>query len=359
MPEIQAIEADSTYYIKATGVSHALWISGKTLLTRPRVFFRGAEAALKMGRGNIVPTCFALFYFVEALILGDWMRLRGLRHLHIHFCGPVATVGMLASISWRFPYSLMVHGPDEFYDVDKFYLRQKIERAQFVFCISDYCRSQLMRIASPQHWDKMQVVRLGVDPDRFVPATQEESSERVPEIICVGRLVPSKGQLILLRACALLLSRGYGFQVRIVGDGPDRSQLEAYAAEKGIAVVFEGARSHEETRALLGKADIFALSSFAEGVPVALMEAMAMEIPCVSTSIAGIPELIRDGFNGLLVPASSSAAFASALQLLLDDPGLRRSLGVAGRKYVADHYNLRINVSQLASLFRNFAADIN
>jgi glycosyltransferase involved in cell wall biosynthesis len=156
-----------------------------------------------------------------------------------------------------------------------------------------------------------------------------------------------------------LLSRGYGFQVRIVGDGPDRSQLEAYAAEKGIAVVFEGARSHEETRALLGKADIFALSSFAEGVPVALMEAMAMEIPCVSTSIAGIPELIRDGFNGLLVPASSSAAFASALQLLLDDPGLRRSLGVAGRKYVADHYNLRINVSQLASLFRNFAADIN
>lgn len=359
MPEAEGNEADSTYYIKATGVVHACWIAAKTLVTRPQVILRGAVAALKMGRGNIVPTCFAMFYLAEALILGDWMRIRGHRHLHIHFCGPVATVGMLASIAWQIPYSLMVHGPDEFYDIEKFYLRQKIELAKFVFCISDFCRSQLMRIVDPMHWEKMHVVRLGVDPDLFVPPVQREISGHIPEIICVGRLVPSKGQLILLQACTSLHSRGYHFQVRLVGEGPDRACLEAYAAKQGIAVFFEGARSHEETRALLGRADIFALSSFAEGVPVALMEAMAMEIPCVSTSIAGIPELIRDGFDGLLVPASSSAALASALQQLLDHPELCRSLGVAGRKYVSNCYNLRINAAKLADMFRKYAADIN
>ena len=122
---------------------------------------------------------------------------------------------------------------------------------------------------------------------------------------------------------------------------------------RAIPAVFEGARSHGETRQLLGRADVFALASFAEGVPVALMEAMAIEIPCVSTSIAGIPELIRDGVDGLLVPASSVEALASALQRLLDDPLLRRSLGSAGSKRVSEHYNLPLNVSSLARVFKS------
>jgi len=356
MPADEVEEAKKTFYIKSTGAARAAAIAAKTLLLRPGVFIRGLAAALRLGRCEPNATLFALFYFAEALILGDWMRSRGHRHLHIHFCGPVATVGMLTSMAWGFSYSLTVHGPDEFYDVEKFYLPQKIEHAKFLLCISDFCRSQLMRIAAPEHWDKIHVVRLGIDPNVFFPMREQPEPEKhTLEVLCVGRLVPSKGQLILLRACDLLLSQGYSLRVRLVGAGPDREHLEMFAQQKAITVVFEGAKSHDETRRLLGQADIFVLASFAEGVPIALMEAMAMEVPCVSTRVAGIPELIRDGLDGLLVPASSAEALASTLQRLADDPPLRRSLGEAGRKRVLGLYNLPENVSSLARVLREHA----
>ncbi len=356
MPVAEVEEADRTFYIKSKGTARATAIAAKTLLLRPMVFARGLAGALRLGQWNPTATLYSLFYFAEALILGDWMRLRGLHHLHIHFCGPVATVGMLASAAWGFSYSLTVHGPDEFYDVEKFYLPQKIEHAKFILCISDFCRSQLMRIAAPVHWDKMHVVRLGIDPNVFRPSRKQFEPEGGPlEILCVGRLVPSKGQLILLRACAILLASGHSFRVRLVGAGPDLEHLQVYAEQEKIPVVFEGAKSHDETRRLLDSADIFALASFAEGVPVALMEAMAMEVPCVSTRIAGIPELIRDGLDGLLVPASSIEALASAIERLIEDPSLRRSLGAAACKRVLDLYNLPLNVGLLARVFREHA----
>jgi colanic acid/amylovoran biosynthesis glycosyltransferase len=353
MSETEVEEMAKTFYIKSSGTGQAMWIAAKTLLCRPGVFVRGLYAALRFARWDPHATLYALFYLAEALILGDWMRTQGRRHLHIHFCGPVATVGMLASIAWRFPFSITVHGPDEFYDVEKFYLRQKVENAKFIVCISDFCRSQIMRLVDPVHWGKMHVVRQGVDPDLFRPTRREQEAGKVLEVLCVGRLVASKGQLILLRACDLLLRRGYSFRIRLVGTGPDREHLEAFAVQKNIPVIFEGAKSNYEIRRLLDGADIFALASFAEGVPVALMEAMAMEVPCVSTCVAGIPELIRNGLNGLLVPASSAEAMASALGWLLDDPLLRRGLGAAGRRRVEENYNLAQNVNSLATVFRD------
>jgi len=358
MPKAEVEETEKTLYIKSTGFAQALWIVGKTILLRPMVFARGFLAALRLGFWDPAATLKALFYFAEALILGEWMRSKGHRHLHIHFCGPVATVGMLASVAWGFSYSLTVHGPDEFYDVEKFYLRSKVERAKFILCISDFCRSQLMRVVAPEHWDKMHVVRLGVDPTIFFPSREEKQCADPMELLCVGRLVASKGQLILLRACDLLLSEGYPLRVRLVGAGADMEHLKAFALQKNIPVVFEGAKNHVETRRLLGRADVFVLASFAEGVPVALMEAMAMEIPCVSTSIAGIPELIRDGIDGLIVSASSVEALASALRRLLGDPSLRRSFGIAGSKRVLERYDLRQNVCSLAQVFRDHLPEI-
>jgi colanic acid/amylovoran biosynthesis glycosyltransferase len=176
-------------------------------------------------------------------------------------------------------------------------------------------------------------------------------------VVCVGRLVSSKGQIILLRACNLLLARGYSFRVHLVGAGPELKLLQEFAKQNEIPVIFEGARTNTEIRLMLERADVFALASFAEGLPVALMEAMAMEVPCVSTFIAGIPELIRDSLDGLLVPASSAEAMASALQRLLDDPLFRRKLGSAGSKRVREHYNLPQNVSFLASMFRDLVGE--
>jgi glycosyltransferase involved in cell wall biosynthesis len=286
------------------------------------------------------------------------MRQRGDRHLHIHFGGPVASVGMLTAIAWNFSYSLMIHGPDEFYDVDKFYLQRKVERAQFVLCISDYCRSQVMKASDPVHWKKLHVVRLGVDPEIFQPATPGDRGG-VVEIVCVGRLVPAKGHLILLGAFANLRRQGHKIRLRLIGDGAQRSAMESFIAheELGDCVILEGALTHEATRRKLAQADIFVLASFAEGVPVALMEAMAMEIPCVSTFVAGIPELIRDGVEGLLVPPSSEQALAAALESLIMNPDLRRKFGVSGRTRVKELYNLEKNTLQLASVMQKCLAN--
>lgn len=343
-------ELKDTLYIKATKPAKVAALTLKILLTDPLVALRGLAAALRLDPWSLKGSAYALAYLLEALILGDWLRRQGHEHLHVHFGGPVATVGMLTSITWKIPYSLTIHGPDEFYNVKQSYLGEKVERAQFVICISDYCRSQIMKISHPSHWSKLRVVRLGVDPEVFTPEQSAQQGAEL-EIICVGRLAPTKGQLVLLRAIAELLRRGHRLRLRLVGDGADRPRLEEFIREQGLgaSVILEGARNHEATRKLLGHADIFVLASFAEGLPVALMEAMAMEVPCVSTFVAGIPELIRDGLDGLLVPPSSHHALAAALERLIDDANLRRSLAASGRLRVLEFYNLERNVRTLAA----------
>jgi colanic acid/amylovoran biosynthesis glycosyltransferase len=346
---VETSERKTTFYIKAMSPIRALLVLLKILFRRPQVVFRGLRAALSLDSWNLSATGYALFYLAEALLLGDWLRRRGHKHLHIHFGGPVATVGMLAAMAWQVSYSLMIHGPDEFYDVEKFYLRLKVERAQFVLCISDYCRSQVMKVCDPAHWTKLHVVRLGVDLGIFEPVANVDRGDAI-EITCVGRFVPAKGHLILLRTFSNLLRRGYSLRLRLIGDGSERCAMESFiAGEKlGGSVIFEGALNHEATRHKLMQADIFVLASFAEGLPVALMEAMAMEIPCISTFVAGIPELIRDGLDGLLVPASSEQALSDALERLISDAELRRRLAIAGRHRVEELYDLQKNVRALA-----------
>ncbi len=344
----------TTFYIKGGHPVRIALVLLKVLLTRPRVVSRGLLAALRLDAWSPGALLYAFFYLAEALILGDWLRTHGHTHLHIHFGGPVATVGMLTSAAWSIPYSLTIHGPEEFYRVDKSFLRKKVENAKFVLCISDHSRSQLMRISEPAQWTKFHVVRLGVDPQLFAPSL-DSKNDGVLEMICVGRLVPDKGQLVLLRAFSQLLSRGHKLRLRLVGDGADRPRIESFILENGVvdSVILEGALDHEATRKLLVQSDIFVLASFAEGLPVALMEAMAMEIPCVSTYIAGIPELIRHQVDGLLVPASSEEALAEALAQLIGDPHLRRALARSARQRIVNLYNLEKNVSVLAGTLRD------
>jgi colanic acid/amylovoran biosynthesis glycosyltransferase len=343
----------TTFYIKTGKPFPTCLLLLTVLLTRPLVVCRGLRAVLRLGVREPAAALYSLFYLAEALILGDWLTRRGHTHLHIHFGGPVATVGMLASIAWQIPYSITIHGPEEFYGVEKSRLKQKIEHASFVLCISDHCRSQLMKISEPEHWNKLHLVRLGVDAQVFKPSPNR-SLGRDLELLCIGRLVADKGHLVLLRAFSRLLSNGFKLRLRIIGDGSERRRLESFILENrlGDSVTLEGALNHETTRGLLAQADIFVLASFAEGLPVALMEAMAMEIPCVSTYIAGIPELIRPEIDGLLVPASSEEALVEALAQLITDADLRRSLARSGRQRVLELYNLDTNVDLLAKTFR-------
>lgn len=356
LPLTEAAEAAQTYCVKSTPRVSAIFQLIGVAITQPDVIFRGFIAALRLGGWDIKSRAFALLYLAEALLIGRWMQQRSLRHLHVHFGGPVATVGMLTAQAWNLPWSLTLHGPDEFFDQDAFYLRQKIESAQFVICISDFCRSQVLRIAPgiPDH--RLEIIRLGVDCAALQPAAIGSTQEFAGplKLVCTGRMVAAKGHRILLAALSALASEGISFECALIGDGPERSSLEALCASLGISqqVRFLGALAHQPTLAQVASADVFVLASFAEGLPVALMEAMALGVPCVSTTIAAIPELIQDRVNGLLVPPGNSSALHAALYKLAGSPALRTELGLKARATTQETYNLSSNLDQLAAMWK-------
>lgn len=347
-------EARKTLYVKNSGIGRLLAAHLRTLVTSPAGYFRGLLYALRLA-GPSANALYYLFYFAEAVIIGRWMARQHLSHLHVHFATPAATVALITAKCFPVTYSITVHGPDEFYDVPGYRLREKVESAVFVVCIGLFARSQLMRLTAFQQWNKFVICPLGVDPDVFVPAPFRENPEPF-SILCVGRLVSAKAQHILILAAELLVREGRSIIVNLVGDGPERGSLESLCAERGLGHVvrFAGSVNQDRIREYYARADAFVLPSFAEGIPVVLMEAMAMEIPCITTMITGIPELIRDGEHGLLVMPSDVEGLAEAINLLISDPELRRRLAEAGRQRVANSYNLEFNTERLANALQKW-----
>jgi colanic acid/amylovoran biosynthesis glycosyltransferase len=210
-----------------------------------------------------------------------------------------------------------------------------------------------MRLSPPSDWGKFAVAPLGVDPEIFQRVPKRTTAEPF-RLLCVGRLVAAKGQHILLAAVDRLVRKGRSIKLCLVGDGPDRASLEGEVECRGLrhCVTFTGSVNQDQIGGYYAEADAFVLASFAEGIPVVLMEAMAMEIPCISTMITGIPELIRDGLDGLLVMPSDDRGLALAIEKLIDDEPMRQSLGQAGRQRVLEKYNLPDNLALLARLFK-------
>jgi glycosyltransferase involved in cell wall biosynthesis len=353
MTEEERKEADRTFYVKRVAAGGALKAGIGLLIKRPLRFVSGLRAALKLGGMDPRQSLLCLFYLAEAIILARWMERRTLTHLHVHFATPAATVALLLPQIAPITFSMMVHGPDEFYDVSSYYLPEKIVGARFIVCISYFAQSQLMKLSAGELWGKFEIARLGVDTDHFAPRLFRASPETF-EILCVGRLVPTKGQRILIQACALLAQQGRPFNMRFVGDGPDRQALQQLVQELNLTnhIRFEGSINQDRIQEFYKKADIFALASFAEGIPVVLMEAMAMEIPCVSTGINGIPELIESGKNGVLVAPSDVEGFAAVLAKLMDDAEMRKSLGKAGRVRVLRNYEISASADRLLAVFQ-------
>ena len=308
-------ESSTTFYVKREGVRGSLRAHLAVLVKSPRSYFAGLWFALRLAGTDLRRLIFAVFYFVEAVILGRWMESQGLRHLHVHFANAAATVGLIASRTFPIEFSLTVHGPDEFYDAPGLRLAEKIAGASFACCIGQFARSQLMKLSPPDEWGKFEIGPLGVDPQLFTPRPFRSAPDTF-EILCVGRLVPAKGQHVLVAAVSRLVKSNPNFRLRLVGDGPDRkaSKHAIAAADLSRHIVLEGSANQDRIRDYYRQADIFVLASFAEGIPVVLMEAMAMEIPCVSTFVAGIPELIRNDIDGILVPPSDDRALASCDQ---------------------------------------------
>ena len=326
-----------------------------TLVRNPLGYARGLRLALGLASWNVRSAAAYVVYFCEAVVAGSYIKAAGIGHAHTHFS---STVTLLMAKIFGFSMSMTVHGPDEFSDVVGFHMRTKVAACRFVVAISDYARSQIMRACPPDLWDRIEVCRLGVDPGQFVPGTARENADPF-RLICVGRLAPVKAQRVLIQAVARAIDSGLRVRLCVVGPGPDRQLLEALVGSLGLngAVEFAGAKNQEELRFLYLASDAFVLASFAEGVPVVLMEAMAMEIPCIATWVNGVPELIQHEVSGLLVAPAREADLAAAIVRLGRDAGLRRALGRAGRLRVEADYDLSTNVALLRDVMaRHLAA---
>jgi len=352
MTERERQEAADTLVMTRLRLPAILAAHLRTLLRSPAGYLRMTASALSLLTKGPKSPFKALAYWVEAGILLNWLHRRGISHVHEHFAAPTAIVAMLAKRYGGVSYSLSVHGPDIFFVQDSELLADKVDNAVFTRCISHFCRSQLMRITSPERWPHLHIVRCGVDPVVYDPRSAADNP--VPEILCVGRLVPAKGQHVLLAACSLLKARNRSFRLTFVGGGTDRASLEQYAASAGLTeqVRFTGPLGQDGVRNFYDQADLFVLASFAEGVPVVLMEAMAKAIPVISTRIAGIPELIDHEENGLLVDAGDAEDLARQMERLILDVALRGRLGAAGREKITRQYDLHRNNRQMADLFQ-------
>ncbi len=354
MTPAEKTDAHDTFYIKSAPIRQIAQSHFSLMAQAPNRYFSMLRQAVRLSRQGPRNLFKGLAYFAEAGLLVKWMQENRTPHVHVHFANPAATVAMIGAVYGTMTFSVSVHGPDIFYNVDTGLLKEKIIRATAVRCISHYCRSQLMRLVPHRLWSKLAIVRCGIDRDKFSP--RPEPGNTVPEILCVGRLVPAKGQHILLNACGMLKKRGIDFTLTFVGDGEDRTSLEALSRTLGIGpqVTFTGAIGQDEVSGYYDRADIFAIASFAEGVPVVLMEAMAKEIPSISTRITGIPELIDDGKNGLLTAPSDAEDLADKLQRLMQDPDLGITLGKNGRQQVLEQYDLNENCKFMADFFQSF-----
>ncbi|MGA3221985.1 MAG: glycosyltransferase, partial [Acidimicrobiales bacterium] len=305
-----------------------------------------------------------LFYFAEAVSLWDHADAAQVRHLHAHLANVAADVcwlacsfGRMAQPGAGWAWSFTMHGPTELYSTERFNLARKVERADAVICISEYTRSQLMYLSDAAHWGKLRVVHCGADLARYQyrppPAPGGGFS-----VLCVARLAPQKGLDILVRAIGALVEGGTDVHLTIVGAGPLEATLRRRAERCGVAarVSFAGAVGQDEMAAYYARADVFCLPSFAEGLPVVLMEAMATGRPVVATRIMGVPELVEEGVSGLLVAPGSVDELAGALRRLAASPDLRESFGRAGRLKVEQAFDAVRCAGQVAEVFDEMAS---
>ncbi len=295
-----------------------------------------------------------LFYLVEAAYLARRLRELRVQHLHNHIAENSATVAMMASEMSVVPFSFTVHGPREFFMVSQIGLQEKVSQSKFVACISSFTRSQCMAWSLPEDWRKLQIVRCGLD-NRFRddPETAIAASNR---FVHVGRLCADKGQILLVEAAAKLAAQSIAFTLEIIGDGPNRTEMERAIQHHGLEqhVILLGWQGSDAVKRILTQCAVMVLPSFAEGLPVVIMEALAMERPVISTYVAGIPELVRPGENGWLVPAGDVDAIVTAMREALETPVEElRKMGRAGRERVLERHNIKTEVAKLAELFRS------
>jgi colanic acid/amylovoran biosynthesis glycosyltransferase len=296
-------------------------------------------------------------YLLEAAYLADCLEAKGVGHLHNHIGESSAVVAMLAAIYADIPYSLTIHGPGEFDRPALLALDRKIGRAAFVAAISEFTRSQLFRWCAREDWPKIRVIRCGLD-ESFLSRAVAPIPAR-PRLVSVGRLAEQKGHLLLIDAAARLRERGMEFELVLVGDGPLRDEIETLIDRLDLrdCVRVTGFLGTAEVRRELEAARALVLPSFAEGLPVVIMEALALGRPVISTYVAGIPELVEPGRSGWLVPAGAVLPLVEAMaEALAADPAELEAMGRSGAARVAERHAAAAEARKLATLIAGSAA---
>ena len=351
-------EAARTRRILDVGTLQLLSAFVAGAFTRTRGFVRALAATWRLGRLSDRGVMIHLIYLVEACVLCNWTTRDHIDHLHVHFGTNSAAVAMLCRLLGGPPYSFTVHGPEEFDRPVSLALTEKIRHAAFVVCICSYGRSQLWRWAEFHDWGKVHIVHCGLDRN-FLGTPPTPPSTR-PRLINIGRLSEQKGQLVLVEAAARLKEQGRDFEIVLVGDGPLRKEIETRIDQLGLAsnIKLAGWLSGPQVRRELLDSRGLVLPSFAEGLPVVIMESLALGRPVISTYVAGIPELVQSGQTGWLVPAGDVEQTAAAMEECLDAPieHLER-MGRAGAERVARDHDVSIEARKLLDLINGTTKD--
>lgn len=320
-------------------------------LRSPRRTLRAAALAWRTKRPGFNGALWQAFYFVEAAYLARCIGMYGIQHVHNHIAANSGTVCMLAAVMAGVTWSLTVHGPHDFVDASGWALSRKLQSAAFCAFISEFARSQAMWHAPSSAWPRFHIVRCGLAAEFLnAPATPVPSA---PRFVFVGRLAPEKGVPVLIEAVARLSARGIALELVIIGDGPCRAEVESGIARSRLQQVVRllGWQSSERVREEILASRAFVLPSFAEGLPIVLMEALALHRPVVCTHVAGIPELVEHGVHGLLVPPGSATALCEAMQDVLSAPPPRlEAMARAGAARVKALHDGAASVARLETL---------
>lgn len=355
-------ECDRTRYVRPLGVRRLLAANLRAAFGRRAGRWWRTVFALTAAAGpHPMEMAKTKFHVFEAVAWGEQLARDGVAMVHVQFADSAATYACVAYRVFGIPYTVAVHAHDLFMRrFPRALSRRRIGEARAIRAISQFNRAWLtehLRIP-PCHCE---VIRCGIDPEQF--AAVGPSRDEPPLLLAVGRLVDYKGFCYLLAACGILRDRGLAFRCRIIGGGPEeaalRQQLESLRL--GEQVELAGVVPHKAMAAEFARAAVFVLPCCVgaggemDGIPVAMMEAMARGLPVVSTYLTGIPELVRDGESGLLVDSEDAAELADALARVLADPDLRQRLGTGARAAVLAEYDLAANTALLDEFLRRWA----
>lgn len=348
-------EAKKTVYLLGQRKRTLLCSLLRAVVCRPVRFVRACRMSMGMWRVSDRGWIRHVAYLVEAVTLLWMLRRRNVEHIHVHFGKNAADVARLVRCLGGPTYSMTIHGPGEFDGPRGFSLGPKVEDSEFTVAISHYGTAQLRRWIGYGHWDKLHVIRCTINDDflsRYEPQTVNTN-----QFVCIGRLTAQKGQLLLIDAIASLVRDGVDIRLVLAGDGEMRTVIEERVREHGI-------EDHVNITGWIGEADVrrhllesraMVLPSFAEGLPVAIMEAMALGRPAISTCITGIPELLRDGENGWLITSGCVEDIARAMRIAVETPLKQlNEMAKAGHERVRRQHHADTEAAKLESLFLQY-----